>query len=199
MEVLDMKALGKALAFVMLLALVGAGTATAGKLITGGQIANGTVTGADVKKGTLGTKHLSADAKAKLKGATGPAGAAGPAGPVGPAGADGPQGVPGTDGGPNRYAEVSAAGTLQQDVRNIDQTQIDHPSAGVYCFTFPSGDRPTSGAANGTGSDTIATLQISPTGSIAGCPVAANVRVGTYDPSVGGPQDNEFRLVLSNN
>ena len=32
MEVLDMKVLGKALAFVMLLALVGAGTATAGQL-----------------------------------------------------------------------------------------------------------------------------------------------------------------------
>ena len=34
-----MKALGKALAFVMVLALVGGGPATAAKMITGGQIA----------------------------------------------------------------------------------------------------------------------------------------------------------------
>jgi len=185
-----MKALGKALAFVMLLTLVGAATATAGKLITGGQIQNGTVTGADVKKGTLKAKHLSSDAKTSL------AGTAGPAGPAGPEGAAGPAGK---DGGPNRYAEVSSGGLLQEDVKNIDQTQLDHPAAGQYCFTFPSGDRPTSGAANGTGTDTIATLQISPGGAIPGCPAAANVQVRTYDPSVGGYQDNEFRLILSNN
>lgn len=188
-----MKALGKALAFVMLLALVGAGTATAGKLITGGQIQNGTVTGADVKQGTLKAKHLTDGAKASLVGSAGPVG---PAGPAGPEGAVGPAGK---DGGPDRYAEVSSTGLLQEDVRNIDQTQVDHPAAGQYCFTFPSGDRPTSGAANGTGSDTIATLQISPTGAIAGCPAAANVQVRTYDPSVGNYQDNEFRLILSNN
>ncbi len=191
-----MKALGKALAFVMLLALVGAGSATAAKMITGKEIANGTVTGADVMKGTLKAKHLTAGAQESLKGATGPAGPAGPAGPGGPQGAPGPAG---SDGGPNRYAEVSAGGLLQEDVRNIDQTQVDHPAAGQYCFTFPSGDRPTSGAANGTSSDTIATLQISPTGAIPGCPVAANVQVRTYDPSVGNYQDNEFRLILSNN
>ncbi len=126
-------------------------------------------------------------------------GSAGPVGPAGPAGPEGAVGPAGKDGGPDRYAEVSSAGLLQEDVRNIDQTQVDHPAAGQYCFTFPSGDRPTSGAANGTGSDTIATLQISPTGAIAGCPAAANVQVRTYDPSVGNYQDNEFRLILSNN
>lgn len=188
-----MKVLGKALAFVMLLALVGAGSATAAKMITGKEIANGTVTGQDVKKGTLKSKHLSGGAKDKLKGATGPAG---PAGPAGVAGAIGPAGK---DDGPNRYAEVSSGGLLQEDVRNIDQTQLVHPADGQYCFTFPSGDRPTSGAANGTSSDTIATLQISATGGMAGCPVDANVQVRTYDPSVGGYQSNEFRLILSNN
>jgi hypothetical protein len=193
MEVLDMKALGKTLAFLMLLALVGAGTATAAKMITGKEIANGTVTGADVMKGSLKVKHLSAGAQASLKGGTGPAG---PAGPAGAAGAEGPAGK---DGGPNRYAEVSAAGLLQEDVRNIDQTQVDHPAPGQYCFTFPSGDRPTSGAANGTSSDTIATLQISPTGAIPGCPAAANVQVRTWDATLATYQDNEFRLILSNN
>lgn len=188
-----MKALGKALAFVALLALVGAGSATAAKMVTGKEIANHTVTGKDVKKGSLKVKHLSTGAQDSLKGATGPAGPAGPAGPVGATG------LAGKDGGPNRYGEVSSGGVLQEDVRNIDQTQLVHPADGQYCFTFPSGDRPTSGAANGTGSDTIATLQISPTGAIPGCPVDANVQVRTYDPSVGGYQNNEFRLILSNN
>ena len=117
----------------------------------------------------------------------------------GPAGAVGPQGPAGTDGGPHRYAEVSAAGLLQEDVRNIDQTQVSHPAAGQYCFTFPAGDRPTSGAANGTGSDTVATLQISPAGAIPGCPAGANVQVRTYDVSLAAYQDNEFRLILSSN
>ena len=191
-----MKALGKALALVMLLVLVGAGSATAAKMITGKEIADRTITGVDVKKGTLKANHLTAGAQTSLKGATGPAGPQGPAGPAGAAGAVGPAGK---DGGPNRYAEVSAAGVLQEDVRNIDQTQVDHPAAGQYCFTFPSGDRPTSGAANGTGSDTIATLQISPTGAIPGCPAAANVQVRTWDATLATYQDNEFRLVLSNN
>ena len=103
-----MKALGKALAFVALLALVGAGTATAASMITGKQIENGTVTGADIEKETLSGKHLTDAAKDKLKGATGPAGPAGPAGP---------QGAAGTDGGPHRYAEVGAAGVLQRTSR----------------------------------------------------------------------------------
>lgn len=187
-----MKRIGKLLALIAVLGLVGTGTATAAKMVTGKEIANGTVTGADVKKGTLKVKHLTAGAQDSLKGAMG---AMGPAGPAGPAGAAGPAGK---DGGPNRYAEVSSGGVLQEDVRSIDQTQVSHPADGQYCFTFPSGDRPTSGAANGTGSDTIATLQISPTGAIAGCPVDANVQVRTYDPSVGGYQNNEFRLILSN-
>jgi hypothetical protein len=188
-----MKVLAKALVCVVVLALVGAGTATAAKMVTGGQIANGTVTGADVKKGTLKAKHLSSGAKASLKGDPGPAGPAGPAGP------EGPMGPAGKDGGPNRYAELSAAGVLREDVKNIDQTQVSHPDPGRYCFTFPSGDRPTSGAANGLLSDTIATLDLDAAGAIPGCPAGANVQVRTYDPSIGGYQDNEFRLILSSN
>jgi hypothetical protein len=185
-----MKVFGKTLAFLVVLALVGAGSATAAKMITGKQIENGTVTGADVKKKTLETKHLSDKAKGSLKGATGPTG---PAGPAGPAGQDG------KDGGPHRYGELSAAGVLREDVKNIDQTQVSHPDPGRYCFTFPSGDRPTSGAANGLSSDTIATLDIDPAGAIPGCPAGANVQVRTYDASLAAYQDNEFRVILSSN
>ena len=185
-----MKSLGKLLAFVLVLALVGAGTATAAKMITGKEIANGTVKGVDIAKGTLKANHLTDSAKVELQGAAGPAGPQGPAGPEGPAG---------QDGGPHRYAEVSDAGVLREDVKNIDQTQVDHPEAGRYCFTFPAGDRPTSGAANGLSSDTIATLDISAEGGFSNCPPAANVQVRTYDPSIGGYQDNPFRLILSSN
>ena len=134
-----MKALGKALAFVMLLALVGAGTATAAKMITGADVANGTLTGSDIMNGTVKKKDLSDGAQASLQGAAGPAGRAGPAGPAGP---EGPAGPAGKDGGPNRYAELTAAGVLQEDVKNIDQTQVSHPDAGRYCFTLPVGRPP---------------------------------------------------------
>ena len=191
-----MKALGKMLACLLVLGLVGAGTATAAKMITGKEIQDRTVKGVDIAKGTLKTNHLTDGAKAELQGATGPAGQQGPAGPAGPAGL---AGADGKDGGPNRYAEVSAAGVLQEDVKNIDQTQVDRPEAGRYCFTFPAGDRPTSGAANGLTSDTIATLDINADGGFTNCPPAANVMVRTYDPSVGSYQDNSFRLILSSN
>ena len=192
-----MKALGKALALVMLLALVGAGSATAAKLITGADVANGSLTGADIENGTVKKKDLSSGAKDALQGAAGLPGPAGPAGSAGPAG---PAGPAGEDGGPNRYAEVSSAGLLQEDVKNIDQTQVDHPADGTYCFSFPEGDRPTSGAANGTSSDTLVMLQIQAGGGLPfGCPAAANVMIRTYDVGLGIYQDNAFRLILSNN
>ena len=71
------------------------GTAVAAKLITGKQIANNTVTGADVKKGSLQATDLSGKARAALQGATG---AQGPAGPAGAKGADGAPGAPGISG-----------------------------------------------------------------------------------------------------
>jgi hypothetical protein len=81
------------------------GSATAAKLITGRQIANGTITGADVKGGSLGTKHLSRAAiralqtgKPGARGETGPQGPAGPVGPAGAPGAKGEQGIPGPQG-----------------------------------------------------------------------------------------------------
>ena len=191
-----MKSLGKTLAFLIVLGLVAAGSATAAKMITGKDIADRTVKGVDIAKGTLKATHLTDGAKAELAGPTGPQGLAGPAGPAGP---EGPAGPAGQDGGPHRYAELNGAGVLQEDVKNIDQTQVDHPEAGRYCFTFPAGDRPTSGAANGLLSDTIATLDISAGGGFPNCPPAANVQVRTYDPSVGGYQDNSFRLILSSN
>lgn len=77
---------------VLLVALVavGAGTAAAAKLITGKQVKNRSLTGADIKKNSLGPVVLSAAAKSTLKGATGEPGAKGA---DGAAGATGPSDV----------------------------------------------------------------------------------------------------------
>jgi hypothetical protein len=79
--------------------LVAASTfgAVAAKLVTSADIKDQTIKKIDIKKGGVGgsevkdeslkVKDLSDDARAKLKGNTGPTGARGPAGPAGPAGA----------------------------------------------------------------------------------------------------------------
>jgi len=185
-----MKALGKALAFVMLLALVGAGTATAAKMITGGQIVNGTVTSADLKDGNVKAKDLSAGAKASL------AGQPGPQGPEGPAGQKGDPGAPGSA---DRYALVRSDGVLQAPKKDIAQIQVSHAGGtGIYCFSFPDDSEPQAGAATGTANDTIATMVIDTDGGITSCPVAATVRVQTWDASANASVARQFRLILEN-
>ncbi len=123
--------LAKVIMAVAVLALVSAGTATAARLVTGKGIKNGTITGVDIKKGSLGADKLTAKArksftaKAGPAGATGPAGAAGPAGPAGQAGAAGAPGASGAKGetgdrGPSAgfrsrtdLAEITNANTRQ--------------------------------------------------------------------------------------
>ncbi len=90
--------------------VVGAGTATAAKLITSKDIKDGTIKSADIKnggvqtkdikKGTIKKDRLASKLQQKIDqpGPAGPAGAAGPAGPQGPAGAAGPAGAPGAPG-----------------------------------------------------------------------------------------------------
>jgi hypothetical protein len=192
MEVLDMKVLGKALAFVMLLALVGAGTATAAKMITGEEIANHTITGLDVEKRSLGKKHLTVGARAALKGAVGPAG------PAGPAGAAGPQGPQGDAGSADAYGEFTDAGALGDDpAKGFEQVGMSHdPNSGIYCFTFPAGGVPKGGAASAIQTATIVALQIEATGA-PGCSAGENVRVSTYN-SAGVATDYSFRLLLEN-
>ena len=180
-----MKALGKALAFVMLLALVGAGTATAAKMITGADVANGTLTGADIMNGTVKKKDLSDGAKASLQGAAGPAGAIGPAGPAGPEGPAGPAGKDGVrTATPSSTPPASCRTTSRASTRPRSATR----TRARYCFTFPTGDRPTSGAANGLDQRHVrhaadrGDRRRSPA-----APPAANVQVRTYDLSVGRP------------
>ncbi len=75
----------------LILALV-AGTATAGRLITGDQIQNHSITGRDIRKHSL-TAAVFERSIAGPKGATGVRGSTGPTGPTGPTGAAGPAAI----------------------------------------------------------------------------------------------------------
>ena len=82
-------------------ALSGSAFAGAQLFVSGANVKDHSLTGIDIKKGSLGLKSLSPAARAKLKGAVGPAGMTGSQGPQGPAGqqgALGPQGATGPQG-----------------------------------------------------------------------------------------------------
>src|SRR3954468_22064769 len=135
---------------VAVLVLALGGTATAAKLITSRDVADNSLTGADIKAGSLDRSDLSASARRALQGAAGPRGAAGatratgrPAargasgtagatGPAGPAGATGATGATGPAGKDAVviFARVGATGAVVAG-RNVGQT-VDPPSAGEY-------------------------------------------------------------------
>jgi hypothetical protein len=83
-----------------------AGSATAASLITGKQIKNESLTGADVKDGSLKTRDLARGARNDLAGERGPRGRSGPAGAVGASGPAGPAGPAGPVGPPGQSAAV---------------------------------------------------------------------------------------------
>jgi hypothetical protein len=79
-------------------ALLAAATAGAQAVIDGGDVRNNSLTGKDVKDGSLQVGDFSRQARRALRGPRGlpgARGAQGPAGPAGPAGGQGPQGSPG--------------------------------------------------------------------------------------------------------
>src|SRR3954471_15112325 len=129
---------------VAVLVLALGGTATAAKLITSRDVADNSLTGADIKAGSLERSDLSASARKALQGAAGPRGATGAAGatgatgatgPAGPAGATGARGATGATGPAGKdavviFARGGAAGAVVAG-RNVGQT-VDHPSAGEY-------------------------------------------------------------------
>ncbi len=93
---------------VIVVAIIGGGTATAANLITGKDIKNGSVGTADIKNGSLKVKDLTPKAVKTLQkhgtaaaGATGSVGATGATGARGPQGPQGPKGDDATYVGPN--------------------------------------------------------------------------------------------------
>jgi hypothetical protein len=104
--------------------LVAGGAAGAATLITGKDVKNGSLTGADIKKSSITLNRLSPGTRALIhrvgkQGVKGDSGAQGPIGPTGAAGShgkDGANGVPGTDG-KDATTQVSA---LSSDPTSTD-------------------------------------------------------------------------------
>ena len=128
-----------AIAIALFLSLSGGTAFAASKLITGHQIAKGTITGRNIKSHSL----VSSDFRPGQlpSGARGPAGPAGPQGARGPQGAQGPQGPAGT---------AAASGIVQVDTSSGNaewQPGTDHgfpgnpvrKHAGEYCIPLPAG------------------------------------------------------------
>ncbi len=103
-------------------ALTGSAVAGAGLLITGDNVENHSLSGADIRTRSLGPRTFSLAAKAELQGTRGPAGPTGqrgqrggqgPAGPQGATGATGPQGISGPQGpsGPPGVGITTAVAT----------------------------------------------------------------------------------------
>jgi hypothetical protein len=125
------------------------GTATAAKLITSRDVADNSLTGADIKAGSLERSDLSASARRALQGAAGPrgtagaTGATGTSGPTGATGATGPRGATGPAGAAGKdavtiFARVAADGTVEV-ARNVDAA-VDHPADGQYTLHATGAD-----------------------------------------------------------
>lgn len=90
--------------------LSGATGATAVSLITGADVADGSLTSADLRDGTLRWRDVGAGARQRLATAAGQLAAPGPAGPPGPQGEPGVPGPPGATGAPGPRGAQGPAG-----------------------------------------------------------------------------------------
>lgn len=118
------------------------GTAVAGTqlLVTGRNVKDGSLTGADIKAGSLGARTLSPKARRTFKGNTGARGATGaqgPAGLQGPSGAQGPAGAQGALGvGITTTAATGTDATDYQDLTPLGSLQLTTAGDYVIFTTF---------------------------------------------------------------
>ncbi len=126
------------------------GTAYAGAqaLVTGSQVKDGSLTGADLADRTIDVNKLTGAAVSLLKGARGAAGTAGPAGPsgqAGPAGAPGPTGATGATGPAGATGAAGPAGTaiaLASCAKTEAQSVADDSSFHtIWSIDFTAGAR----------------------------------------------------------
>ena len=136
--------------------------------VTSAKVSNGTLEGADFKRGQL---------------PAGPRGATGATGPAGPAGQTGPAGAPGQA---VAYARLQPDGTILGGIppqaKNIAQASISHPVAGVYCFSGLSFTPATALVALDNAdanlvSNQIASVAVFRGESLGACPAGAQARV----------------------
>ena len=115
------------------------GTGYAAVKVTGRQVVNGSLTGADIRNGSIGLVDLAPGAR--MPGPAGAAGAAGTAGATGAAGAQGPAGVPGA---PGAKGATGAAGATNL---SVEGATVDVAAGGIEYLSAdcPSGKRATGG------------------------------------------------------
>jgi hypothetical protein len=101
------------------------GTAAAAPLVTGAMVENGTLTGRDVKRGSLGRGDLAVGVRLPR----GPRGLPGDPGPPGPQGPDAPDGPSARV----QYLRVNADGTPADPYNR--RITVAHAGTGVYCLT----------------------------------------------------------------
>jgi hypothetical protein len=165
--------IGKYVVILLAFGLVAAGTAGAAKMITGKSVKNGSLTRADIKKGSLSADRLSASARASLRGQTGPQGPQGAQGVPGAPGAKGDAGAQGPAGTADRFALVGASGAVQQDLsKDMASADVTRPETGIYCFNFPDDQVPDIAVANSQVPSVIATVFTSKVAPIPQCPGA---------------------------
>ena len=100
------------------LALLGAGSATAGSLITGKQVKNSSLTGADVRDRSITARDLARGLAAR--GPQGVPGSPGAPGPAGPKGDPGPRGEIGPKGDTGERGPQGPPGLTGVTVRHLD-------------------------------------------------------------------------------
>jgi hypothetical protein len=120
----------------LFIAISGGTAFAASKLITGKQIAKGTITAANIKKNTLSSKLF---AKGVLQ--SGPKGATGSQGPAGPAGPTGATGATGAPGSAVAYGAVviNSVGNPVLQAGAVGFTSVTSPGANEYCLNLPGG------------------------------------------------------------
>ena len=97
--------------------------------VSAAQVVNGSLQRVDLSAATIRALH-------GVRGTIGPQGIQGPQGPAGERGAQGLQGVPGVPGTARAFGLVNDAGQLS---RSTGVTNVDIPSAGVFCLTLAHG------------------------------------------------------------
>ncbi|MBO9534409.1 MAG: hypothetical protein J7513_15660 [Solirubrobacteraceae bacterium] len=151
----------------------------ASKLITGDQIANGSVTGKDLKDGSIGPSDLSQSSKQALAGARGQAGATGATGAPGAAGPQGEQGYQGARGpiGPPGQPGADGADAIAEWAR------VDDPEGPVAATLRSAGSSPAS-SVKVVGSGTSTVYQLTFDSDISSCAASVTRRsaVASKDP-----------------
>ena len=120
----------------LFVALGGTAGAAGVKLITGAVVKDGSITGSDIRNGSLHSADFSPATLAKLTRATGATGATGETGETGAAGATGPQGPVGA---PATLKSISSTGADITNYHDGDAIVIADADAAGYYLAIASG------------------------------------------------------------